>query len=57
VADGWDTWRRIVTRLHAAGIDSIFHTYAFFIDKRSRCVTPGTDRRLDAFRRFTLAAT
>ena len=53
--DGWDTYRRIVARLHDAGIGSIFHTYAFFIDKQSRYVTPVPDRRLDAFRTFTLA--
>jgi len=54
--DGWETWRRIVTRLHDAGLGAIFHTYAFFIDKRSRYVTPVPDPRLDAFRTFTLAA-
>jgi hypothetical protein len=52
---GWETWRRIVARLHAAGIGSIFHTYAFFIDKNSKYVTPVPDPRLDAFRTFTLA--
>ena len=36
------------------GIGSIFHTYAFFIDKRSRYVSPVPDSRLDAFRVFTL---
>jgi hypothetical protein len=53
--DGWDSWRRIVARLHDAGIGSIFHTYAFFIDKQSKYVTPVPDPRLDAFRTFTLA--
>ncbi|MBU6399504.1 MAG: hypothetical protein KGS61_04235 [Verrucomicrobia bacterium] len=53
--EGWDTYSRIVARLHAAGIGSIFHTYAFFIDKGSKYVTPVPDRRLDAFRTFTLA--
>ena len=53
--EGWDTYRRIVKRLHDAGIGSIFHTYAFFIDKQSKYVTPVPDRRLDAFRTFTLA--
>jgi hypothetical protein len=53
--EGWDTYRRIVQRLHEAGIGSIFHTYAFFIDKQSKYVTPVPDRRLDAFRTFTLA--
>jgi hypothetical protein len=54
--EGWDAYRRIVTRLHDAGIGSIFHTYAFFIDKRSKYVRPVPDPRLDAFRSFTLAA-
>ena len=53
--DGWAAWERIVGKLHAAGIGSIFHTYAFFIDKRSKYVTPVPDPRLDAFRSFTLA--
>ena len=52
---GWDTYRRIVKRLHDVGIGSIFHTYAFFIDKESKYVTPVPDKRLDAFRTFTLA--
>jgi len=53
--EGWDTYSRIVKRLHDAGIGSIFHTYAFFIDKQSKYVTPLPDKRLDAFRAFTLA--
>jgi hypothetical protein len=53
--DGWESWRRIVARLHKEGIGSIFHTYAFFIDKQSKYVTPVPDPRLDAFRTFTLA--
>lgn len=53
--DGWETWRRIVARLHEAKVDSIFHTYAFFIDKRSKYVTPVPDPRLAAFRAFTLS--
>ncbi len=52
---GWDTYRSIVKRLHDAGIGSIFHTYAFFIDKQSKYVTPVPDKRLDSFRTFTLA--
>jgi len=54
--EGWESWRWIVARLHEAGLGAIFHTYAFFIDKRSRYVTPVPDPRLDAFRSFTLAA-
>lgn len=53
--DGWDSFKRIVSRLHEAGIGSIFHTYAFFIDKQSKYVQPVPDPRLDAFRSFTLA--
>jgi len=53
--EGWDTYLGIVKRLHDAGIGSIFHTYAFFIDKQSKYVTPVPDKRLDAFRTFTLA--
>ena len=53
--DGWDTYARIVARLHEEGIGSIFHTYAFFIDKHSKYVQPVPDPRLDAFRSFTLA--
>ncbi|MCX6926377.1 MAG: hypothetical protein NT154_24695 [Verrucomicrobia bacterium] len=34
--DGWDSWQRIVARLHAAGIGSIFHTHAVFLDKQSK---------------------
>lgn len=53
--EGWDTYRGIVKRLHDAGVGSIFHTYAFFIDKQSKYVSPVPDKRLDAFRSFTLA--
>ena len=53
--EGWETYRGIVSRLHSAGIGSIFHTYAFFIDKHSKYVAPVPDQRLDAFRSFTLA--
>ena len=54
--DGWEGYQRIVQRLHDAGIDSIFHTYAFFIDKQSKYVSPVPDSRLDAFRSFHLSA-
>ena len=54
--DGWEAYRRIVARLHGAGIGSIFHTYGFFIDKHSKYVAPVPDKRLDAFRSFTVAA-
>ncbi len=53
--DGWASFKRINARLHEAGISSLFHTYAFFIDKNSKYVTPVPSEDLDAFSRFTLA--
>lgn len=53
--DGWESFKRINEKLHKAGISSIFHTYAFFIDKNSRYVTPVPDEDLGSFRTFTLA--
>ena len=53
--EGWDNYKRIVARLHKAGIASILHTYAFFIDKQAKYVTPVPHPQLDAFRSFTLA--
>ena len=52
--DGWETFRRINARLHEAGISSIFHTYAFFIDKNSRYVTPVPSEDLGFINSFTL---
>ncbi len=53
--DGWESFRRINEKLHSAGISSIFHTYAFFIDKSSKYVTPVPSEDLAYFRTFTLA--
>jgi len=53
---GWDDYKRINDRLHKAGISSIFHTYAFFIDKNSKFVTPVPSHDLGYFESFTLAA-
>jgi hypothetical protein len=52
---GWESFKRINARLHDAGIMSIFHTYAFFIDKNSRYVTPVPSEDLGYFNSFTLA--
>jgi hypothetical protein len=52
--DGWESFKRINTRLHEAGISSIFHTYAFFIDKNSKYVTPVPSEDLGYFSSFTL---
>ncbi|NCB07091.1 MAG: hypothetical protein EOM73_02885, partial [Bacteroidia bacterium] len=53
--DGWQHFKRINDRLHDAGISSIFHTYAFFIDKNSKYVTPVPSPDLGYFNAFTLA--
>lgn len=52
---GWDNFKRINKKLHEAGISSIFHTYAFFIDKNSKYVTPVPREDLGYFNSFTLA--
>lgn len=44
-----------VDALHAAGLQAGLHTYAFFLDKRSKYVTPVPDPRLASARSFTLA--
>jgi hypothetical protein len=53
--NGWDDFKNINKRLHEAGISSIFHTYAFFIDKNSKYVTPLPSEDLGYFNAFTLA--
>jgi len=53
--DGWKTYKKINDRLHEAGISSIFHTYAFFIDKNTSYVTPVPSQDLGYFSSFTLA--
>ena len=53
--DGWESFKRINDRLHAVGISSIFHTYAFFIDKNCKYVTPVPSEDLGYFNTFTLA--
>lgn len=52
--DGWDNFKRINKRLHDAGISSIFHNYAFFIDKNSKYVTPVPCEDLGYFNSFTI---
>lgn len=54
-SDGWESFKRINRRLHDAGISTIFHTYAFFIDKNSKYVTPVPSKDLAYARTFTLA--
>ena len=52
--DGWKSFKRINARLHQAGISHIFHTYAFFIDKKSNYVTPVPNKDLGYASTFTL---
>lgn len=52
--DGWDSFKRINARLHEAGISHIFHTYAFFIDKKSKYVTPIPSEDLGYVSTFTI---
>ena len=53
--DGWESFKRINARLREAGISHIFHTYAFFIDKRSKYVTPVPSEDLGYVATYTLA--
>ena len=53
--DGLANVKAVVDRLHASGIKAGLHTYAFFIDKASRYVTPVPDPRLGKSATFTLA--
>ena len=53
--EGWKTYKKINDHLHEAGISSIFHTYAFFIDKNTKYVTPVPSPDLGYFSSFTLA--
>lgn len=52
---GWEDFKKINARLHEAGISSILLTYAYFIDKSSKWVTPVPSPDLGYFREFTLA--
>jgi hypothetical protein len=52
---GWNDFCKINSRLNNAGISSILHTYAYFIDKKSKYVTPSVHPDLGYFDSFTLA--
>jgi hypothetical protein len=54
--DGYDSVRRVIDKLHAAGIKAGLHTYSQFIAKDTPWVTPVPDRRLAKARTLTLAA-
>lgn len=53
--EGWQTYKKIVDRLHQAGISSILHTYACYIGPTSKYVTPVPHPGLDVTAAFTLA--
>ena len=53
--NGWSDFRSVNRKLKAAGIASIFHTYAYFIDKNSKYVSPVMHPDLGYFSAFTLA--
>lgn len=52
---GIDSLKAVIEKLHAADIKAGLHTYAFFIDKSAKWVTPVPDPRLGKDATFTLA--
>lgn len=52
---GRESVKATVDQLHAAGMTAGLHTYAFFLDKKSRWVSPVPDKRLAKQATFTLA--
>ena len=53
---GLGSLKAVIDKLHAAGIAAGLHTYAFYIAKNSKWVTPVPDQRLGKDATFTLAA-
>ncbi len=53
---GRESFKKVIDRLHAAGILAGLHTYAFFIDKSCPWITPVPDPGLAKDATFTLAA-
>jgi len=54
--EGYASLKRVIDRLHAAGIKAGLHTYACFIAPDAPWITPVPDRRLGKDATFTLAA-
>jgi hypothetical protein len=52
---GRESVKAVTDKLHAAGISAGLHTYAFFINKDSKYVTPTPDPRLGKSATFTLS--
>ena len=55
--EGRKSLKRVIDRIHAAGMLAGVHTYSEFINKSCPYVTPVPDRRLGVDAEFTLAAT
>jgi len=53
---GRESVKAVLDKLHAAGISAGLHTYAFFMAKDSKYVTPVPDPRLGKDAQFTLAS-
>ena len=53
---GLDSLKAVIDKLHAAGIAAGLHTYAFYVAKNSKWVTPMPDPRLGKDATFTLAS-
>ena len=53
---GLASLKAVIDKLHAAGIAAGLHTYAFFVAKDSKWVSPVPDPRLGKDATFTLAA-
>jgi hypothetical protein len=54
---GLESLKAVIDKLHAAGIAAGLHTYAFYVAKNSKWVTPMPDPRLGKDATFTLAST
>lgn len=52
---GWASFKAVIDKLHAAGLQAGLHTYSEFIDKRTPWVTPVPDPRLAKDAMFTLS--
>ncbi|MEI2727209.1 MAG: hypothetical protein V9H26_28040 [Verrucomicrobiota bacterium] len=52
---GLESLKAVIDKLHAAGIAAGLHTYAFYVAKNSKWVTPKPDSRLGKDATFTLA--
>lgn len=54
--NGLESVKAVIDKLHAAGISAGLHTYAFFIAKNSKWVSPVPDPRLAKAKVFTLSS-